>query len=371
LGLFVATLLQRRFFNSFSVAMALVMGWSVCRAYAGLPAWLPGGRVAHRAGRAALVVGVIALLQPLAAMYRHHVVNELWPSDSPQRIRTWLVTQRSLVEMARWLNRWTPPTSGWLDAGQQPEYAVLAPWEFGHAIEYEARRPTVTNNFGDDIGERNFHLARRYYQSREPAASEILDRLGVRYVIAQLRRGFLDEEPVEGSVFWALYVYDGSESEQPAPQDPPALARHRLVYESRPWAKEVASSPAFFKVFEHVAGARIAGGAEPGARVSVELPLRTNRRRELVYRAHTIADASGRYALRVPYANQGSPRAVRVGPHYTLRCRGDSASLAISESEIQSGAEVVGPDLCRQPAYPAGGRGASDSRQPPTNSTKG
>jgi asparagine N-glycosylation enzyme membrane subunit Stt3 len=32
-GLFAATLLQRRFFNSFSVAMALVMGWSVCQAY--------------------------------------------------------------------------------------------------------------------------------------------------------------------------------------------------------------------------------------------------------------------------------------------------------------------------------------------------
>ena len=113
------------------------------------------------------------------------------------------------------------------------------------------------------------------------------------------------------------------------------------------WAKDVAASPAFLKVFEHVAGARIAGRAAPGARVSVALPLRTNRRRELVYRAHTIADESGRYALRVPYANQGSPRAVRVGPHYTLHCRSDSAPLAISESEIQSGAEVVGPDLCR------------------------
>jgi hypothetical protein len=75
--------------------------------------------------------------------------------------------------------------------------------------------------------------------------------------------------------------------------------------------------------------------------------LRTNRRRELVYRAHTIADAGGRYALRVPYANQGSPRAIRVGPHYSLRCRNDTAPLAISESEIQSGAELAGPDLCR------------------------
>ena len=346
-GLFAATLLQRRFFNSFSVSMALVMGWSVCQAYGGLPAWLPGGTLARRAGRAALVVGVIVLLYPLAATYQHHVVNELWPSDTPQRFRISLVKQRSLVEMARWLSRWTPPTSGWLDARVQPEYALLAPWEFGHLIEYEARRPTVTNNFGDDIGERNFQLARLYYQSRERAASEILDRLGARYVISQLRHGFLDEEPVEGSVFWALYVYDGSESEHPAPQDPPALERHRLVYESRPWAKDVASWPAFFKVFEHVAGARIAGRAAPGARVSVALPLRTNRRRELVYRAHTIADESGRYALRVPYANQGSPRAVRVGPHYTLRCRSDSAPLAISESEVQSGAEVVGPDLCR------------------------
>jgi dolichyl-diphosphooligosaccharide--protein glycosyltransferase len=337
-GLFAATLLQRRFFNSFSVAMALVMGWSVCQAYRALPAWLPEGAVARRGGRAALVAGVIALLYPLAATYQHHVVNELWPSDTPRRFRSWLVTQRSLVEMARWLGRRTPHTSGWLDAREHPEYAVLAPWQFGHVIEYAARRPTVTNNFGDDIGERNFHLARRYYQSRER---------GARYVIAQASHGFLGEEPIEGSVFWALYVYDGSEPEHPRPRNPPALERHRLVYESRPWLKDRADRPGFFKVFEHVAGARITGRAAPGARVSVALPLWTNRPRELVYRAHTIAEASGRYALRVPYANQGGPRAIRVGPHYTLRCRSDSAPLAISESEIQSGAEVVGPDLCR------------------------
>jgi dolichyl-diphosphooligosaccharide--protein glycosyltransferase len=348
-GLFAATLLQRRFFNSFSVAMALLMGWSVCEAYRRLPAWLPAGAAARRAGRAALVVAVIALLYPLRATYQHHVLNELRPSDTPQRIRPWFVTQRSLVEMARWLDRRTPPTSGWLNPRLHPEYAVLAPWEFGHVIEYTARRPTVTNNFGDDIGERNFRLARRYYQSREPAASEILERLGARYVIAQLRYGFLGEEPIEGAIFWSLYVYDGSEAEHPAPNDPPALGRHRLIYESRPWARDVGDAPAFFKVFEHVAGARIAGRAAPGARVSVTLPLRTNRHRELVYRAHTVADASGRYLLRVPYANQGSPRGVRVGPHYTLRCRGDSALLEISEQQIQSGAELVGPDLCRRP----------------------
>jgi dolichyl-diphosphooligosaccharide--protein glycosyltransferase len=121
-GLFAATLLQRRFFNSFSVAMALLMGWSVCQAYRGLPAWLPGGAVARRAGRAALVAGVIALLYPLAATYHHHVVNELWPSDTPQRIRSWFVKHRSLVEMARWLDRKTPPTSGWLDTSRRPEY---------------------------------------------------------------------------------------------------------------------------------------------------------------------------------------------------------------------------------------------------------
>jgi len=353
-GLFAATLLQRRFFNSFSVAMALLMGWLVCQAYRALPAWLPEGALARRAGGAALVAGVIALLYPLAETYQHHVVNELRLSDTPQRFRPWVVRQRSLLQMARWLGRKTPPTSGWMNPRRQPEYAVLAPWELGHVIEYAARRPTVTDNFGDDIGERNFQMALRYYQSLEPAASEILDRLGARYVIAQLSHNFLGELPVDGSVFWALYFYDGSEPERPAPGDPPALARHRLVYESPPWAQEAVAAPAFFKVFEHVAGARVAGRAAPGARVGVSLPLRTNRGRELVYRAHTIADASGHYALRLPYANRDGPPAVRPGSQYTLRCRSDSAPLEISESEIQSGAARAGPDLCR-PENPAGG----------------
>lgn len=345
-GLFAATLLQRRFFNSFSVAMAMVMGWAVCQVYRGLPAWLPGGAVARHAGRAALVAGVIALLYPLAGTYQHHVVNELPFSDAPQRFRPWVVRQRSMIQMARWLGNKTPPTTGWLNPGRQPEYAVLAPWELGHVIEYAARRPTVTDNFGDDLGERNFKLALRYYQSREPAASAILDRLGARYVIAQLQHNFLGEVPPDGSVFWALYFYDGSEPERPGRRDPPALERHRLVYESLPWSQEAEAAPAFFKIFEHVAGARVAGRAAPGARVSVALPLRTNRGRELVYRTHTTADAGGRYTLRLPYANRDGPPAVRTGPHYTLRCGGDSADLAISESEIRGGAKLAGPDLC-------------------------
>ena len=63
------------------------------------------------------------------------------------------MARQQQVAMARWIALRTPPTSGWIDPGEPPEYGVLAPWGLGHLIEYVARRPTVTNGFGDDIGE--------------------------------------------------------------------------------------------------------------------------------------------------------------------------------------------------------------------------
>jgi asparagine N-glycosylation enzyme membrane subunit Stt3 len=352
-SLLAATLAQRRFFNAFSVPLALLFAWAVRAADARLAAALEPER--RRVARAALAAGVLACLAPVAWSYRLHLAALFEdPARGPIHVAPSLVRRRAMLEMAIWMSRRTPPTAGWLDAAREPDYGVLGPWEIGHILQYVARRPTVVDNFGDDVGERGFEQARRYYASPEPAASRILDELRVRYVIAQRDPPFLGPAPDERSTFAALYYFDGSERELPAaagaPDVLPAFERHRLVYESRLRLAAAPDAPPFYKVFEHVAGARIEGRARPGAWVRAQLGLRTNRGRELAYRTRARADAAGRYRLRVPYASRGGPPSVRAEPAWELACDGERASLVVDESAVRSGAALGGPALCLGPA---------------------
>lgn len=350
LGLFAVTLVQKRFFNSFSVAMALVMGWTLCLAVRSLPPrWLatPARRAAVWTGLGALV---LLLVLPVLRSYAPYVSSQIGLLRGRGLVLPGTVARRRVgVQMAEWLRHNTPPTSGWM-GGAVPEYGVMAPWPVGHPIEYAGRRPTVTDNFGDDIGEENFRRARRYYLAREGEGSRILEQLGVRYVVAQSRHSYLGEAPAADSLFRSLYFRDGSESAPPweDPRDArvEALERHRLVYESRPLRGANSDEPPVYKIFEFVEGARIDGRAAPGAHLRLTLPLRSNRGRALVYAASAVADAQGRYAFRVPYANRGAPPAVRAASHYTLECEGESAPLRIDEGAIRKGLALRGPDLC-------------------------
>ncbi len=346
LGLLTVTLLQRRFFNSFSVCVALLMGWSIVTVWRWLPArWRESG--ARRVlSASAFSLLFLLFLWPMRGSYLHHLRNEFGRTGADQ-VRPWLVAERAKLEMARWLQRKTPPTSGWLDSTARPEYAVLAPWDLGHVIEYVARRPTVVNNFGDDIGTENFELARRYWQLGEQAGSALLEQVGARYVVARWRDAVvLDPEP--DSLLYALTLRDGSE-DPVAPGTYPALVRHRLVYESRPWRGADVDDPAFYKIFEHVRGARVLGRAEAGARVVATVKLRTNRGREFEYRTRTTADASGHYELRLPYSNLGEPAAVHSAEKYTIYCRSDIASLVVTEDAVRSGRTLDGPTVCLAP----------------------
>jgi dolichyl-diphosphooligosaccharide--protein glycosyltransferase len=353
--LLAATLAQRRFFNAFSVPLALLFAWAVRAADARLAAALARRPARRRAARALLAAAALACLAPVAETYRLYVAALFEdPERGPVHVAPSLVRRRAMLEMAIWMSRRTPPTAGWLDPAREPGYGVLAPWEVGHILQYVARRPTVVDNFGDDVAPRGFERARRYYASPEPAASRILDELGVRYVIAQRDPPFLGPAPDARSTFAALYYFDGSERELPdaggAAGVLPALERHRLVYESRLRLAAAPDAPPFYKVFEHVAGARIEGRARPGAWVRAELGIRTNRGRELAYRTRARADPAGRYRLRVPYASRGGPPSVRAEPAWELACDGERASLVVDESAVRSGAALAGPAFCLGPA---------------------
>jgi dolichyl-diphosphooligosaccharide--protein glycosyltransferase len=231
--LFVVTILQKRFINSFSVALALLMAWTVVWTWRSLPSRWRAPRRRRVAAAATLVAVVIALLLPVSPTYRIHVSNQIHGWRGGRTELTPLVRRNLVrVQMAEWLRAHTPATSGWMGAGA-PEYGVLTPWELGHVIEHVARRPAVTDGFGDDIGEGNFLLARRYFLAAEVQACELLEAVKARYVVAQAAPNYLGATPGETSMLRALTQRDGAEL--PPEGDSPgaaALARHRLVYES-------------------------------------------------------------------------------------------------------------------------------------------
>ena len=140
-GLFVATLAQRRFFNTSSVAVSLLLAWAVCGAYAGLPPHLVETRLRRSIARVAATALLLALLTPVLATYAHPLGNCLRAARGEKLHVTARVTrQRAAVLTALWLREATPETAGWLDPAARPEYGVLAPWPLGHLVEYVARR---------------------------------------------------------------------------------------------------------------------------------------------------------------------------------------------------------------------------------------
>jgi len=230
---------------------------------------------------------------------------------------------------------------------------VLAAWGDGHLLRWIARRPVVQDNFGDDVGARNFALAERYFAATsEPEALAILAELRVRYVVVRETgsghgRGYAPE-----SLFARLHWLKGTSGSLASGSETaairvPALARHRLLVDALGRDARAGKSRPAYKLYEVVPGARVAGRAAPGALVTAQLPVHAGSAGRFVYAAETTADASGRYALTLPYANEGSLTDVSPAPRYELRSAGATALLAIDEASVREGRAIEGPDLAR------------------------
>jgi asparagine N-glycosylation enzyme membrane subunit Stt3 len=167
-------------------------------------------------------------------------------------------------------------------------------------------------------------------------------------VVSQRFPNFLDAPPQRASLFRALYVRDGS-SRRDADDGAlllPALERHRLVFESRGRDFRDAKAPPAYKLFEVVAGAEVEGRAAPGRAIDVGLYVTSNRGRRFLYDTQVVADAEGRYRVRLPYATTGGPPALKTSPFYRFSCGGEVQGMFVDEQDVQAGRELQGPDLC-------------------------
>jgi asparagine N-glycosylation enzyme membrane subunit Stt3 len=341
----VMTLMQSRFLGCLAVALALLVG--ACTPT--LLAWLPSRR---------RVVAVLALAMvvfvPCLEVYGPHLADQVrWLGGLPPELDQLTRRKRMLVSVADFLREHTEPTAGYLDPTETPEYGVLSRWSDGHLVRYVARRPTVVDNFGDDVAPENFELSKTYYESVEARGSEILDALGARYVIFEHRRSSGPIEP--RSLLSRLYFDDGEAAlDSVAVEDGKlrrvrgprlAVTRHRLVYESAP--KRFGASPERpgFKVYEHVAGARLRGSTMPRAAVRARLELRTNQDRSVDFVATTRADAAGCWEIRFPYATSDAPAAVSSGAEVEIRSGDRMRRVVVPERAVQEGLLLRVPDL--------------------------
>ena len=337
-GLFGAALLQRRFANSFSLPLALLMAWACSSLGRSLRSRMSGRPCARPISLLVACALAGLLLEPTAHFYERSLRLELARLRGQSgAVPAQVIRHRRMAELALFLRDHTPPTSGWLDASIEPEYAVLGDWSIGHRIEYLARRPTITDAFGDDIGRDNFRLAQEYFTLAEPQAVALLQKLHVRYVVVERESPLMKTRFRPASMYRSLYFRDGSEraKRRGHARDYPALEQHRLIFETEPTPLTGAEGPAAFKVFEYVRGAVVSGRASPGAPIHLALRLRSNRGRLITYTASVTASGSGEFAIRVPYATTGNPGLSKIEGSYTIRCGDRAIAVSIDEAAVR------------------------------------
>jgi asparagine N-glycosylation enzyme membrane subunit Stt3 len=343
---FVATLGQRRFMNTYSIAHALLMARSIFLVYDWGARSFEADPSRRLRWRLATLLGVCVLLLPVRLEYGPDIENLLRAArgEAPHLPET-AARRRLVTGAARWLRAHSPEPIG-------PGYSVLGPWEDGHLIKYVAERATVQDNFGDDVSAENFDLADRYFASEdESEALEILDQTRTRFVLVRDAGSGQTDQYQPTSMLSRLYLMRGSSGRVHQPKrgrvvPVRALHRHRLVYES-PRLNQGGPGPeakSFAKLFEIVPGARVLGHAEPGAHVAVRLELRT-RLGPFVYHTNGKADDSGRYSLRLPYSNEVFSPDVRAASSYTFASGEKTAFLSVPEAAVQGGLELEGPEF--------------------------
>ena len=368
LALGAATVMQRRFMNSYSVAWSLLLGWGIC---AGLS--LCRSILRRRAGGegfgwvvfATLVFGVIVLF-PVAQSYKPYVGNLMQVIDGQPSLTIFKLQRRIVVRegMASWLRGNTPPTVGWLDADQTPQYSVLAPWSGGHVLKYMAHRPVIWDNFGDDVGRENFEAGEGYYSAlNEDEALEHLSGLSVRYVVAREDHDQRTGPRNRRNMMSRLSRFTGSEAILGGRNDEEpqihleALKRHRLIYESVPLIGQLGKDEPYFKVFEIVPGARVVGRGPPGGRVMARLALEVAPDARFFYVTTSEVDETGRYELVLPYPTESfSPAVEPDNDGYQIGIGNVKARLRVPEAAVRNGRKLQGPSFQRG-RRPAGIKG--------------
>jgi dolichyl-diphosphooligosaccharide--protein glycosyltransferase len=329
---------QLRWGNDFAPAAAIGFALTLATLQRGLAR---GGSTLARLALPCAVAAGLALLSPTWSLFYGPRIESVLDYLRGTRSAEQLAVSSPEVTFARFARRVgqaTPPTRGYLDATERPEYGMLSPPGVGHALRYIARRPVPADNFGPQLDAGTYESVRRFYgTASEDEAVAIAERLGARYVVVDSQLAGRER------VARRLYARGGSWSPYWKP-----LSRFRLLTEGP------AGVPRFgrghvaipYKLFEVVAGAVLEARAMPGSPLQATLSLRTPARNDVRFRARALADASGHVRVRVPYSTgvQGEVQALGL---YAVELEGSVFHVPVTEMQVQTGAVItVEDDSC-------------------------
>ncbi len=335
---------QRRYGNDFgpaaAVGLALGFVWLADALAARLVA---SPRRSAVATSLALLFVLLTAWPALARVHGPRAVSS-WRAlrgDEAIRVQARTGIGATLSRFLRQVRHRTPETAGYFDDAGEPEYGVIAHPNLGHAIQYEARRPTATDPFWAYIGRENWALTQGFVEATDEAEARVLaDRLDGRYVIT------MPQLP-PGSVMQRLHDGYGT-----ATRDAPGLGHFRFVAEAPSGAPALGEvfqpgaarrgSP--YKLFEIVAGADLVFACPAGTRARVQARIEHGRG-TFVWRTHALADETGRVRVRIPYATANGEAAgggVADGP-LRVECGDRAWPVRIPAGAVREGREVTAP----------------------------
>jgi len=340
LALFLATLVQWRFMNSFSIAYCLLVGITFESVRQSLKSRLVDPRRAWGAAVLALAIVLIAFAPPIRS-YRLHLENLVLSLRGEPTIPVGrFLHNRFVADAARFLRDNSPPPG-------EARYSVLGPWGDGHILKYVAERAIVQDNFGDDVAPENFERAERYFDARDEAtALEVVSPMATRYVLVRSTGSGHSDGYAPDSLFSRLYQLKGSRG-QPLgikglySPGVDSLRRHRLIFQSAPLHD--GDPRPYCMLFEIVEGAELVGRAEPGSVVRLSLSIQPRTGRRFTYSDRVVADEAGEYRMRLPYPNERFSPDVQSGDEYTIRVGAKSATVVVSETAVANGSQIAGP----------------------------
>jgi dolichyl-diphosphooligosaccharide--protein glycosyltransferase len=332
----VLAVTQIRYGNEFAPSAAICIALVVAAAWRELGRLGPG-RAAP--ARAALVALALALTWPgLRALPLPRLERDLARLRGPAPAGDPLLATPAgtLQRFAELVREATPETSGFLDPTRRPEYGILAPATFGHALRWPGRRATPVDPFGPYLDARRFAAVEAFWrETDESEAAAALERLDARYLVTT--GAMASPGP---RIAQRLHARNGA-----AFAGHPHLGRFRLVLAGPLGGRGFPGWPAAhgeppYKLFERVAGAVIEVAAPPGGAVLAELGLRTDAGFRFDFTAREVADAGGRARLRVPYASEPMAGVAPDGP-WRLRVGDRELRADVSDGDVRAGAHVA------------------------------
>lgn len=361
----IQAMAQRRFAEPLAAPLALLLAWWLADVLRRKPQWSQATLASLPAGSLA---SLACLLLPL--MLQAPTVTYAMERGTQSRFDAVYGAERSLLQ---WLEQ-APDAPALGPQDPLTRAPVLAAWDFGHALEWAAQRPSIASNFGSYIGIDSFQAPARFFLTGSAEEAEgVLRQREVAWVMITSRypdvlsglckalgvpmSDYLEATgPGKGAgrrfsaqFFESVGAQVFNLGDLDGPQGPASpLPFLRLAHVS-PVPVEVPEQlggvTSAGRLWQVVRGAQVQVQTAPGTLLRIEIPFQF---RDItgkiflrgMWADEAVANSQGLAKLRVPYATDRNHDAEVVNPTYRLGTAAAQA-LKIPEQAVLAGSTVL------------------------------